>query len=867
MKATRDRDWLELAADRLRQAGERLRRLAVSASDHLRAFDTELRAPDGPLQRLAGQLRRLGGRLQEFAARLSGPGGRLHGLGDWLRRVGRRLRVLGAALMLRLRSLAARAREGAAALPRPGRGYVLTGVALFFTALLALYSNCGFSGCPDVRQLTAYQPGGAPVLLDRHGEKFADLAPYERVVVALDSLPPYVPNAFIAVEDRRFWKHRGVDWPRVVGAAVANLRARSVTQGSSTIPMQLARNVFPRELPGSERTFRRKLQEARVGQRIESRFTKSEILEMYLNHIYFGGGAYGIEAAARLYFGKASADLTLAEAATLAALPKAPAHYDPRRSPERSTQRRDLVITLMEQQALIDAEMAQEARGTELAVRADTRRDRSGVPLGPNFIDIVRDALEDRFGEELYRSRVQIYTTLDPVAQRAAEKELETQLDALSRRVRRGPGELQGSVVIMEAHTGDVLALVGARDPTVSRYNRAIHARRQVGSAFKPFVFATALHEGIPTSQLVLDAPLRMQLSRNDVWEPSNYDGTYEGEVSLRHALVRSRNVPTVRLASAVGIEDVARTARAAGVNAPMDVTPALALGTVAMSPLQLATAYTTFATLGRTAEPRFVLRVEDQDGRVLWQPAVRPPTQGLDPAVAYIVTDILRDAVNYGTGAGVRAAGFRGVAAGKTGTTNNATDAWFVGYTPDLVGAVWIGYDQPSPLGGAATGGGFAAPVWGRIMRQVYAQRPAPRAWQAPANVVEYRIDPYTGLVLQDGCEPRGMAAGSEIFIAGAVPATACPYRDFWSDFWNRIGGVFGGNRGPDRRGRNDGAIGGHDPRTENERRGQRQDAVVPDRQREVEEFLRRRSEELRRRQQTPPNRGSGNNRGRGGG
>ncbi|HSJ26125.1 MAG TPA: PBP1A family penicillin-binding protein [Longimicrobiales bacterium] len=782
----------------------------------------------------------------------------------------RRAGIAGAALGRRGRAAGLAIRAGSGAVLRHLRPqYILAAGAAVLIAASLLYSNCGFSGCPDIRQLTAYQPGGAPVLLDRNGDKFADLAPYERVVVSLDSLPPHVANAFIAVEDRRFWRHNGVDWVRVLGAAAANVRARGVTQGSSTIPMQLARNIFPRELPGSERTLKRKLQEARVAQRIESRFTKAEILEMYLNHIYFGGGAYGVEAAARLYFGKGAAELTLAESATLAALPKAPSHYDPRRHVERSQNRRDLVLELMAQQRLVDSVAVAEARATELVVRTDSERNREGVPLGFSFIDAIREMLEDRFGENLYRSRVRIHTTLDPVAQRAAERELERQLDDLSGRVRSGEGELQGSVVVMEAGTGDVLALVGARNPTTSRYNRAIHARRQVGSAFKPFVFAAALDEGIPTSQLVADVPLRMQLSRNDVWEPSNYDGTYEGDVSLRHALVRSRNIPTVRLASAVGIEDVARTAQQAGVAAPMDVTPALSLGTVAMSPLQLATAYTTFATLGRTAEPRFVVRVEDEDGRVLWQPQRRPARQGLDPAVAYIVTDILRDAVDYGTGTGVRSAGFRAPAAGKTGTTNNATDAWFVGYTPDVVGAVWIGYDRPSSLGSAATGGGFAAPVWGRIMRQVYAERPQPAQWEPPADIVHRRVDPGTGLVLQDGCEPSGGGARVEIFVASAVPATACPYRDFWSDFWNRVGGAFGRDRDGGRDNR-DNVLGGRDVRVESERRGPPQtppgrgNNPGADRGRRgvdpVEEFLRQRSEELRRRQQQ-------NGSGRGGG
>jgi 1A family penicillin-binding protein len=795
---------------------------------------------------------------------------------------------------MKRRELARRVREAAAGLGRVARRvrlqWVVAALAMLVVAAGLLYRGCGLSGCPDVRQLSAYQPGGAPVLLDRHGERFADLAPFERVVVALDSLPPHVANAFIAVEDRRFWRHNGVDWVRVFGAAAANVRAGGVTQGSSTISMQLARNIFPRELPGTERTFKRKLQEARVAQLIEGRFTKKDILELYLNHIYFGGGAYGVEAASRLYFGKGAAELTLAESATLAALPKAPTHYDPRRNPERSRSRRDLVLGLMEEQRLVDGEAAGQARSSEVAVRSGSSRNREGVPLGFSFIDAIREMLEEQFGESLYRSRLHIHTTLDPVAQAASERELERQLDHLSGRVRQGEGELQGAVVVMEAVTGDVLALVGARNPTTSRYNRAISGRRQVGSAFKPFVFAAALQDGIPTSQLVSDTPLRMQLSRNDVWQPSNYDGTFEGDVSLRHALVRSRNVPTVRLANAVGTEDVARAARTAGVTGAMELTPALALGTVAMSPLQLATAYTTFATLGRTAEPRFVLRVEDEAGKLVWQPPRVQQRQGMDPAVAYIVTDILRDAVDYGTGTGVRTAGFRGVAAGKTGTTNNATDTWFVGYTPDVVGAVWIGYDRPSSLGRAATGGGFAAPVWGRVMREVYTKRPAPREWQQPADVVQRRIDPGTGLVLQDGCEPGGGGARTEIFVAGHLPPTACPYRDFWSDFWNRMGGVFGGRGREEARnerdhvlrgGRDDGRAGAGPPpgppasppggppvaRPDGPpgqgqgggppgQRGRGVEEAARQQERAIQDFLRQRSEELRRQAQ----RGRGN-------
>jgi penicillin-binding protein 1A len=290
---------------------------------------------------------------------------------------------------------------------------------------------------------------------------------------------------------------------------------------------------------------------------------------------------------------------------------------------------------------------------------------------------------------------------------------------------------------------------------------------------------------------VLLDLPFTLYLSGDDVWEPSNYDGEFEGQVSLRQALVRSRNVPTVRLASEIGIEDVAAAARAAGVVEPMDVTPSLALGTVAVSPLEIASAYTTFATLGYTSQPTFVLRVMDEEGTVLWEPELQAPAPGLDPRVAYILTDILRDAVDYGTGAGVRSAGYDGPVAGKTGTTNDATDAWFVGYTPKEVGAIWIGYDQPQTLGGSATGGGFAAPVWGRIMRRAYEDREMPEEWATPEGIVSRRVDTETGFVLQDGCHPRGGYESVEIFLEEFVPSSVCPYQNFWINMWDRLRGV----------------------------------------------------------------------------
>jgi penicillin-binding protein 1A len=657
------------------------------------------------------------------------------------------------------------------------------------------WERCGVAGCPRVERLVSYQPGGASVVLDREGREIGDLAPFQRVVVRLDSLPVHLPQAFLAVEDQRFFEHEGIDWRRVGGALVADVQARGFVQGFSTITMQLARNIFPDRLPGQQRTLRRKLMEIRVALEIERRFTKHEILELYLNHIYFGGGAYGVEAAARSYFGKSATRLDLAESALLAALPKGPNLYDPRRYAERARERRDLVLALMAAQRRVEPEAAEAATARRLGVRRDPPATRRESGFAPYYIDALRRVLEDRFGEELYTSTLRIHTTLDRAAQQAAEEELNRQLRSVEQgahgRYRgarysaaatpgaSGPEYLQGAVVVLDAATGDVLALVGGRDWRHSRFNRATRARRQAGSAFKPFVFAAALERGYAPSQWIADAPLRMELAGGEIWEPRNFAGEFEGNVTLRAALARSKNVPTVRLAAAVGTDDVARLARRAGIRSRIPDQPSMALGTGAVTPLELTAAYTAFARQGEAVEPRFVLRVERGDGKVVWGGERVRYRQVMDPEVAFLVTDILEDAVSGGTASAVRRVGFRGPAAGKTGTTTDAADAWFVGYTPELVASVWIGFDMPRAVVDGATGGRLAAPVWGRMMRRIQAERGRPDPWDRPDRVLERPVDPTTGLVLAEGCRPVTGGAATEFFVKGLEPATSCPAGD----------------------------------------------------------------------------------------
>ena len=671
---------------------------------------------------------------------------------------------------------------------RLGRSRVFWAMVGLLLVLAVVWQRCGLSGCPAVSRLASYQPGGGSVLLDRTGRKFADLGPVDHKIIEIESLPEYVPAAFVAVEDKRFYHHHGVDWRRVVGAAVANVRAGRSAQGSSTISMQLSRNVFPERIRASERTLRRKLLEVRVARDIEQRFTKSEILELYLNHIYFGAGAYGIEAAARQYFGRAAKDLTLDQAATLAALPKAPSHYDPRRSPSRSKTRRDLVLGLMSEQGLITDAQRRKAEQSTIRVAAP-RNARDDGPRAAWFVQVVRDLLEERLGEDLYSQPLSIHTTIDLRAQRAAEEQLEAQL----RRVENGnygtfqgpkiaqyqPGSgstdyLQGAAVVMDNATGDVLALVGGRDARQSTFNRAIAAKRQAGSSFKPFVYATAIGRGWSPVQVLDDSPYRL-VTNGKPWEPSNYDGDFMGPITLRDALVFSRNVPTIRLAGDVGEKNIIRLARSAGIHAELRETPMIALGIAEVSPLELTSAYTSFAGQGTMVEPRFVLRVEGRDGHVLWQPEVRSHA-AMDPGVAWVMTDLMRDAVDRGTGRSVRYAGYRGMAAGKTGTTNEGADNWFVGYTPRVTAGIWIGFDRPREIASGASGA-VTAFAWGAMMSRIASWADG-SPWNPPDRVVSVSIDPQTGLALEDGCLPREGEARTEYFLRGKAPDASCPAR-----------------------------------------------------------------------------------------
>ncbi len=673
-----------------------------------------------------------------------------------------------------------------------GFGWRELGIATLVALLLGilLWQRCGLRGCPNIDQLSAYQPGGESILYDANGDRFAELAPIQHDVVKLSSLPDYVPAAFVAVEDKRFYEHSGVDWRRFMGSVVANIKSMGFAQGFSTITMQISGSVWRDRVPRIKKTLSRKILEVRLARALERKYSKDEILELYLNNIYYGNGAYGIEAAARNYFRRSAKDLTLAQAATLAALPKSPVIYDPRRNPDRSRTRRNLVLSLMAEQGKVTAEQAERAKKTTIGARAEPPARPRESQTAPYFVEAVRRMLEDRFGENLYTAPLRVYTTLDRTAQRAAEQELTRQLRSVENgafgrfRGKRYVANaeltdeteyLQGAVVVLNARTGAIMAHVGGRDFRQSRFDRATRALRQAGSAFKPFVYAAALSEGYAPSQPIKDEPLEMELEGGEIWKPKNTTGDFRGQMTMREALVQSRNIPTIRLAAEVGLNDVARVARQSGIRSDIPETPAMAIGSGTVTPLELARGYTPLATLGSSTQPRWIERVEDVDGNVIWEAKSRS-TEVMDEGVAFLVTNMLQDAVDHGTGTAVRRVGFSGPAAGKTGTTNDGADVWFVGYTPNVVAAIWVGFDQPKEIVEEASGGRIAAPVWGRIMRKVYTGRKMPAEWTAPESVVRRSVDPTSGMLIAKGCKPARGTVRRELFLSYAQPATVCP-------------------------------------------------------------------------------------------
>ncbi|MEO7359973.1 MAG: PBP1A family penicillin-binding protein, partial [Gemmatimonadaceae bacterium] len=652
------------------------------------------------------------------------------------------------------------------------------------------WSTCGFEGCPSAVELQTWRPTEGGAVLDINGQLLGPLVPVKRVNVSLSKVPLTVQKAFIAVEDRRFHTHHGVDWRGVVRAMVVNIRALGVREGASTISMQLAKNVFLAHR-ASERSFGRKFLEWRYAGLLENALSKDQILERYLNAIYLGNGVYGVEGASRDLFGKSISNVTLAEAAMLAGLPKAPSSYSPRRDLDKARARRDVVLSILEREKVASRGAIVAAHAFDVRIVAE---EWAPQRLTDSWaLEVVRASVDSLRGkgsipEGLTNANLIVRTTFDRRAQRAAERAVSrgaSQVDA--ERGAWNEAQVQGALVALDPSTGAIRALVGGRRVERKGFNRAILAHRQPGSAFKPFVYVTALQQGYTTATMVDDEPISIETGR-DVWTPTNFDDEYAGRITLRQALVRSANAATVRVSNDIGISRVANMATLLGIRTSLPQVPALALGAGEVTPMELTAAYAPFGNGGYRVTPHMMVQVSDAFGRELWRGQTPASARVIDSSDAFLVTSMLRSVVDDGTGRAVRSAGIRGPVAGKTGTTNDGADVWFVGYTPTIVAAVWFGLDTPQPLGGSATGGHFAAPAWSEFIRDGWHSPSRDTAWQPPQSLLPMQIDVATGAIASDWCgESR-----KEWFKPGSEPRTQCTgFTGDLNSTWEGIRGV----------------------------------------------------------------------------
>ena len=637
---------------------------------------------------------------------------------------------------------------------------------IVFDAWLA---TCGFYSCPSPAEIRAFHPSEGGNVYDRNQKLLGHLENIRRVNVSVTVVPKHVRAAFIATEDRRFYEHNGLDWHGVLRAVARNFSAGGIRQGFSTITMQVAHNSFLADRYHG-RSLRRKLVELRISRLLERELTKDQILEHYLNVIYLGSGVNGIEAASLDLFGKNVNKLTLSEGALLAALPKAPSAYTPRRYPDRAVQRRNLVLSLMADQGFISGAQAAAAARSRLQIAENEWR--PSITSEPSALDAVRALVDSVLPDVLKEGDVNVYTTIDGPLQRAADRVVIRHIDQITRETQATMGRVtdgaQGALVALDPNTGDLRAIVPGKRTQRGEFNRAFSARRQPGSAFKPFVYAAALAAGYGPGTEVDDEPVEVAIGR-DVWRPANYNNTYAGRVTFARALILSANAATVNVSRAIGETSVIAAARRNGITSPLDPVPSIALGAEGVTPLELVAAYAPFANGGKRVKPRLVTRIEAPDGTLLWtsETQISPAMDGQD---AYAITQMLQGVVNYGTGRAIRDLGITAPVAGKTGTTNSGEDVWFVGYTPTLVAGIWFGYDTPRTMAYNASGGRLAAPAWAEVFQAGW-REPKGSAFTVPLGMVQALVDPQTGELATAWCPSRA----KQWFKPGREPQEMC--------------------------------------------------------------------------------------------
>lgn len=603
------------------------------------------------------------------------------------------------------------------------------------------------------------RPAASSQIFDAKGKLITTVHSVEnRLPVSLTKIPKDLQNAFIAAEDARFYQHIGIDPRGILRAVWSNISDRGVSEGGSTITQQLARNA----LLSQERTLKRKIQEAFLALQIEQKYSKDEILEMYMNQIYFGQGAYGVQAASQIYFGKKVEDLTLAEAAMIAGLPQSPNYYSPRNNMKAAKERQATVLDQMVKYGYIDQAAAVQAKAKEIKLASPAASNRASY-----FIDYILQQMIDKYGADaVYKEGMMIYTSLDLDMQAAAERAMK-QLPT-SYTEKSGIKQPQGALVAIEPQTGHIKAMVGGRGN--DQFNRAVQAERQPGSAFKPFVYLAAIESGMSAATRIDDKAISF-----GSWSPSNYDGRFHGTVSMRTALEQSYNVVAVKLANHVGVDKPLYYAQQMGISTLVmsgrtnDRNLAMSLGglTRGVTPLEIASAFGVLANHGVRVEPVSILKVIDRTGKVLEQ-ATPKEKQVVSEKSAYILTDMMKGVLTRGTGG---AANIGRPAAGKTGTTSENKDAWFVGFTPDLTASVWIGNDNEGNLPGI-TGGDVPAEIWQTFMAEAATKYPA-RDFARPSGIVYSAVSNKDGLLVTD---PNNKETHNEIFVEGTQPTKPSP-------------------------------------------------------------------------------------------
>ncbi|OIN96510.1 hypothetical protein AUJ66_06010 [Candidatus Desantisbacteria bacterium CG1_02_38_46] len=584
---------------------------------------------------------------------------------------------------------------------------------IVFTILGVLIALLGISlfGLPPLNVLENYEPSLSSKVYSADNTLFAEFGPERRTLVSIQNIPQHLKDAVIAIEDERFFQHRGLDFRGITRAILKNLLNVGFKEGASTITQQLARSLFLTR----EKTLIRKMREALLSLEIERRYTKEQILEMYLNQVYWGAGTYGIASASYSYFRKQPRDLNLAESALLAGLLQAPEAYSPYRQLDKALTRQKIVLRKIRECGFITAKEEKTASSASLYFHSPKNKDVKAA----YFIEFLRIQLEEKYGSNaLYKGGMEIYTTLDLNMQRAAEEVFLENIGRLRKELKKN--DLNGALIALDPRTGEIKALIGGYNFQESQFNRVTQSSRQPGSAFKPFVYLAAMDRGFKPDDTIIDTEVIYYTKTTGKWAPRNYDGKFRGEVSLRDALANSINVATIRLLEEIGPENVIPYARAAGINSFLGADLSLALGTYVVTPIELTRAFATIANNGIKTEPFAIRMIKDHDGRILEETSPKQE-RTLNPQSCQLVTELMKGVIEYGTGRWAREYGFTYPASGKTGTTDDYTDAWFVGFMPELVATVYVGCDERKSLGQRMSGSAVALPIWATFMKKAY--------------------------------------------------------------------------------------------------------------------------------------------------